>query len=56
MSRNERYYQPQIVPCECGSTEPYWHGPETGRRDYCCDACWDRKQQKERERQDKAAR
>lgn len=29
-----------IVPCPCGSSEPYWHGPEDGRREYCCDACW----------------
>jgi hypothetical protein len=38
--------QPQhalsIVPCACGSTEPYWHGPEHGTRIYCCDPCWDR--------------
>jgi hypothetical protein len=35
----------KIVPCECGSLEPYWHGPEEGRREYCCDACWDRRRQ-----------
>ena len=33
------YYGPKIVPCECGSREPYWHG-ENGLRVYCCDKCW----------------
>jgi hypothetical protein len=42
--RHERYHQPKAVPCECGSTEAYWHGPETGLREYCCDACWARQQ------------
>lgn len=40
--------QPQgaqkIVPCDCGSREPYWHGPEDGGlRVYCCDQCWKRR-------------
>jgi len=34
-------YIQRIIPCDCGSREPYWHGPE-GRREYCCDACWAR--------------
>jgi hypothetical protein len=34
------YYAPKIVPCECGSTDVFWHGPAHGRRIYCCDACW----------------
>lgn len=33
-------YVQKIIPCDCGSTEPYWHGPEDGLRVYCCDACW----------------
>lgn len=28
----------RIIPCSCGSSEPYWHG--TATRVYCCDACW----------------
>ena len=43
--RHGVYYAPGIVPCQCGSREPYWHGPEHGRRDYCCDACWRRLQE-----------
>ncbi len=31
-----------IIPCACGSREPYWHGPKDGAREYCCDACWER--------------
>jgi hypothetical protein len=34
------YYAQTPIPCPCGSTLAYWHGPETGRRVYCCDACW----------------
>jgi len=34
------YYAPTVIPCECGSKEPYWHGPEDGDRHYCCDPCW----------------
>jgi hypothetical protein len=34
------YYAQKIIPCDCGSTEPYWHGPVDGLRDYCCDKCW----------------
>jgi hypothetical protein len=34
-----------IVPCPCGSREPYWHGPEDGRREYCCDECWKKMQE-----------
>lgn len=31
----------KIVPCDCGSREVYWHGPEGGGgRVYCCDPCW----------------
>jgi len=37
---------PKYVPCECGSTEAYWHGPEHGLREYCCDPCWDRRRKK----------
>jgi len=40
--RHGTYNALKIVPCECGSTEPYWHGPEHGIRVYCCDACWHR--------------
>jgi hypothetical protein len=36
--RHGVYYQPKAVPCECGSTDAYWHG--TVSRVYCCDACW----------------
>lgn len=36
-------YIQKIVPCECGSREAYWHGPPEGMRDYCCDACWKRR-------------
>jgi len=36
--------QPQniqtIIPCDCGSTEAYWHGDRSGHREYCCDECW----------------
>lgn len=42
MSRHEVYYQQRIVPCECGSLEPYWHGPTDGARTYCCDECWEK--------------
>jgi hypothetical protein len=38
--RHEHYYQQKITPCNCGSTEPYWHGPKDGERFYCCDSCW----------------
>lgn len=38
-----RYYSPKIVPCECGSADAYWHGPEDGLREYCCDFCWRKK-------------
>jgi len=38
--RHGVYYSPKAVPCECGSTDAYWHGPEDGARVYCCDACW----------------
>jgi hypothetical protein len=41
MSAGE-YYAQRITPCECGSLEPYWHGPKIGLRVYCCDACWER--------------
>lgn len=34
-----QYAQP-IIPCDCGSPEPYWHGPKGGLRIYCCDDCW----------------
>jgi hypothetical protein len=37
-------YIQKIVPCECGSLEPYWHGPEDGAREYCCDGCWKRRE------------
>lgn len=35
-----QYYVQKITPCECGSKEPYWHGPKHSDRVYCCDACW----------------
>lgn len=38
-------YIQKVTPCECGSTEPYWHGPADGLRIYCCDACWEKKTQ-----------
>lgn len=28
------------VPCDCGSRNASWHGPESGLRTYCCEACW----------------
>ncbi len=43
MCRHGLYYQQRIVPCECGSHEPYWHGDEHGLRIYCCDECWKKK-------------
>lgn len=42
MGHHGVYYAPKIVPCACGSHEPYWHGPPEGQREYCCDTCWDR--------------
>lgn len=27
-----------IIPCECGSTDAYWHGH--GSRWYGCEVCW----------------
>ncbi len=30
----------RTMPCECGSHDAYWHGPEYGLREYACDACW----------------
>lgn len=44
MSRHETYYQQRPVPCECGSHDAYWHGPEQGLREYCCDDCWDKRE------------
>lgn len=40
--RHGRYYGPRAVPCECGSTDAYWHGPPSGARTYVCDRCWRR--------------
>lgn len=42
--RHGVYYGPRAVPCECGSTEAYWHGDaaKPPGRVYCCDACWAR--------------
>lgn len=40
MSARGTYYAMKIIPCPCGSHEPYWHGPEGGLREYCCDRCW----------------
>ncbi len=34
----------RTMPCECGSHDAYWHGPEYGLREYACDACWRRLQ------------
>ena len=28
MSHGQPPHVQSIVPCECGSLEPYWHGPE----------------------------
>jgi hypothetical protein len=42
--RHGVYYGPRAVPCACGSTEAYWHGPEDGAREYACDACWELRQ------------
>lgn len=38
------------MPCECGSTDAYWHGDgdefhEDGIREYMCDVCWTRRTQ-----------
>lgn len=33
---------PMEQPCDCGSPDAYWHGPEEGLRRYCCDPCWER--------------
>lgn len=37
----------KIVPCPCGSTEPYWHDADHDgiRREYCCDACWNKRRE-----------
>jgi hypothetical protein len=51
MSRHETYYQQKVVPCECGSHEAYWHGPEGGVRVYCCDKCWSKIESKEKEKE-----
>lgn len=40
--RHGVYYAPKAIPCDCGSTEAYWHGPEGGLRVYCCKDCWAR--------------
>lgn len=40
MSKSSNYSVLRIVPCECGSTDAYFHGPEDGLREYCCDSCW----------------
>lgn len=45
MSNQANYYAQKVIPCECGSREPYWHGPKDGLREYCCDACWARTQE-----------
>ncbi len=42
-------YVQKIIPCNCGSHEPYWHGPKDGTRVYCCDACWEKTQVKKEE-------
>lgn len=44
MSHGQPPHIQRIVPCECGSTNAYWHGPVDGAREYACDRCWDRKQ------------
>ena len=44
MSRHETYYQQRPVPCPCGGSGAYWHGPEHGLRGYYCDVCWDRRE------------
>ena len=31
-----------ILPCDCGSRDAWWHGPEDGLRVYCCAPCWER--------------
>jgi hypothetical protein len=36
------YAAQRVVPCECGSRDAYWHGPENGTREYACDPCWER--------------
>lgn len=41
MSHGQPPHIQRIVPCECGSTGAYWHGPEDGAREYYCDRCWD---------------
>ena len=38
------YYAQRVIPCECGSRDAYWHGPEHGSRVYACDSCWERMQ------------
>lgn len=40
MSHGQPPHVQKIVPCECGSSDAYWHGPEDGLREYCCDRCW----------------
>lgn len=43
MTRGFYNYPTQsVIPCECGSTEPYWHGDSRvpPGRVYCCDGCW----------------
>lgn len=34
-------YVQKIIPCECGSTDAYWHGDTL--RFYGCLTCWKRK-------------
>ena len=44
------YAAQKVVPCPCGSPEPYWHGPEDGLREYCCDVCWARRKLEDAQR------
>lgn len=30
-------------PCDCGNENASWHGDHCGRREYCCDKCWQAK-------------
>ncbi len=36
-------YVTKKPPCDCGNENASWHGNEHGRREYCCDKCWQAK-------------
>lgn len=40
---------PRRPKCTCGA-EADWHGPRDGRRQFCCDRCWDENQEPDQDR------